>query len=176
MNFLAWLPLFLLVNFLHQPTTLVGADLIQETCQKTRYPALCVKTLKSNPRSSTADAKGLVHIMLEANLANSKLTLATVSKLLKESSDKALKKCLGVCAEEYDTAANDDFPTAIQSLEINDLGTAKIHVSAAFDAPGNCRDTFSEVPGVQAPPDLSKLNDYFEQLSVTALIMLNNLG
>jgi pectinesterase inhibitor-like protein len=114
--------------------------------------------------------------MLEANLANSKLTLATVSKLLKESSDKALKKCLGVCAEEYDTAANDDFPTAIQSLEINDLGTAKIHVSAAFDAPGNCRDTFSEVPGVQAPPDLSKLNDYFEQLSVTALIMLNNLG
>ncbi|KAJ6900449.1 hypothetical protein NC652_026534 [Populus alba x Populus x berolinensis] len=155
MNSLAWLPLFLLVNFLHQPTTLVGADLIQETCQKTRYPALCVKTLKSNPRSSTADVKGLVHIMLEANLANSKRTSAT---------------------EVYDNAATDDFPTAIQSLEKNDLGTAKIHVSNAFDAPGNCRDTFSEVPGAQGTPDLTKLNDYFEQLSVTALIMLNNLG
>ncbi|KAJ6325305.1 hypothetical protein OIU76_012398 [Salix suchowensis] len=133
MKFLAWLPLFLLVNFLHQPTALVGADLVQETCQKTRYPDLCVKTLKSNPRSSSADVKGLAHIMLEANLAN----------------------------KQYDTAANEDFPTAIQSLERNDLGTAKTYASAAVDAPGNCRDTFSEDPGVKTPPDLTKLNDLF---------------
>ncbi|KAG5237625.1 hypothetical protein OIU77_013442 [Salix suchowensis] len=176
MKFLAWLPLFLLVNFLHQPTALVGADLVQETCQKTRYPDLCVKTLKSNPRSSSADVKGLAHIMLEANLANSKVSLAKVEKLLKESGDKSLKKCLDDCAEQYDTAANEDFPTAIQSLERNDLGTAKTYASAALDAPGNCRDTFSEDPGVKTPPDLTKLNDYSEQLSVTALMMLNNLG
>ncbi|CAK7325631.1 unnamed protein product [Dovyalis caffra] len=176
MKFLALLPLFLLVNFLHQPMSVVGADLIEETCKKTKYPVLCVKTLESNPKGSAADAKGLVHIILEANLANAKGTSAKVSKMFKEAGSKGLKECLDVCAEVYDFAATEDFPTAIQSLEKNDLATAKIHVSAASDAPDNCKDAFSEDPSVHTPPDLARLNDYFDQLSITALEMLNNLG
>ncbi|KAK2982819.1 hypothetical protein RJ640_021309 [Escallonia rubra] len=42
-----------------------NASLIEQVCQKTMYHDLCVSSLRSNPRSSGADVKGLARIILE---------------------------------------------------------------------------------------------------------------
>ncbi|KAL3514274.1 hypothetical protein ACH5RR_026991 [Cinchona calisaya] len=37
----------------------------QEVCKKTEYPDLCISSLRSDPRSVTADSKGLARILLD---------------------------------------------------------------------------------------------------------------
>ncbi|KAK8661849.1 hypothetical protein V6N13_091440 [Hibiscus sabdariffa] len=50
-------------------------SLIETTCTKTSFPDLCVSTLKSDPRSSTADLSGLARIVADSVNAKASATL-----------------------------------------------------------------------------------------------------
>ncbi|CAB4302403.1 unnamed protein product [Prunus armeniaca] len=67
MRSLKWIIACLTLFVLSQSRVSVNADLVEETCRKTTNYGLCVSSLKSDPRSSTADVKGLARIALRPN-------------------------------------------------------------------------------------------------------------
>ncbi|PPR88702.1 hypothetical protein GOBAR_AA31980 [Gossypium barbadense] len=97
-------------------------NLIQTNCKKTPFYDLCVLTLKSDPRSSTADVPGLARIVADSVNAKAIATLNQISALLKSS----------------------DIPVAIDAIEKNN---PKFAVQSATDA-GNeaqaCENSFAE--------------------------------
>ncbi|XP_028053959.1 pectinesterase inhibitor-like [Camellia sinensis] len=74
-------------------------DLIADTCKKSENPDLCNSTLRSDPRSAKADAKGLARIMIEAALTKASTTFNQVKKLLSKTTEPVLKGCLTICTD-----------------------------------------------------------------------------
>ncbi|CAL9009273.1 unnamed protein product, partial [Prunus brigantina] len=73
---LKWIIACLTLFVLSQSRVSVNADLVE--CRKTTNYGLCVSSLKSDPRSSTADVKGLARIALDQTLTNSVDTQARI--------------------------------------------------------------------------------------------------
>ncbi|OAY38689.1 hypothetical protein MANES_10G035400v8 [Manihot esculenta] len=168
--------MFLFLFYFSTSTSVQGADIIEETCKKTEYYDLCVKTLRSDPRSSNADLKGLTQITLEASLVFGRGAFIKIKKMYNETKDKGLKSCLHVCVENYELAVVINLPGAIKLLGRNKFNDVNSYLSAAYDAPETCLDSFSEEPKTDVPPALAAWNDHFEQLCTIALDMLSNLG
>ncbi|TYG99622.1 hypothetical protein ES288_A10G209500v1 [Gossypium darwinii] len=109
-------------------------NLIQTNCKKTPFYDLCVLTLKSDPRSSTADVPGLARIVADSVNAKAIATLNQISALLKSVKDPTLEKAL----------EGSDIPVAIDAIEKNN---PKFAVQSATDA-GNeaqaCENSFAE--------------------------------
>lgn len=55
-----------------------GANLIETTCERTPFYKLCVSTLQSDPRSSSADVAGLAHIAADKLKAKAAATLGQI--------------------------------------------------------------------------------------------------
>ncbi|KAL7175364.1 hypothetical protein ACSBR2_029045 [Camellia fascicularis] len=91
------------------------ADLIADTYKKSENPDLCNSTLRSDPRSAKADAKGLARIMLEAALTKASTTFNQVKKLLSKTTEPVLKGCLTVCTDKYESIV-EEIPKAIQNV------------------------------------------------------------
>ncbi|MBA0749719.1 hypothetical protein Gogos_003617 [Gossypium gossypioides] len=121
-------------------------NLIQTTCKKTPFYDLCVLTLKSDPRSSTADVSGLARIVADSVNAKAIATLNQISALLKSVKDPTLEKALEGCIVSYNTIIQADIPVAIDAIEKNN---PKFAVQSATDA-GNeaqaCENSFAEKP------------------------------
>ncbi|KAK1568913.1 hypothetical protein Q3G72_030344 [Acer saccharum] len=100
-----------------------GNDLIESTCKTTVDPDLCVKILRSDPRSSSADVKGLAHIMLEVASAYCNDTFGQIKKMLNKTKisdrpiDKFMRDHLQLCFEMYDSGVN-NIQNAIQKLRV----------------------------------------------------------
>lgn len=75
---------------------------MEEVCKGTVDPRFCITTLRSNPRSSSADVKGLGHIIIEATLAKSLDSFAQVTTLLRKATEPITKTCLESCSFQYD--------------------------------------------------------------------------
>lgn len=142
-------------------------DLIADTCKKTKYPNLCISTLRSNPDSKTADVEGLVRIILKVMLARANAILNQVNDLLKKTKDRGLKQSLTICASLYGEALY-DIPEAIQNVGKNNpqAGSATYGV---FDVADTCEDQFDESP-------ITAENDLIKQLTLVAVEIINSLG
>ncbi|KAK1568716.1 hypothetical protein Q3G72_027822 [Acer saccharum] len=85
-----------------------GNNLTESTCKTTEDLNLCMKILRWDPHSSSADVKGLAHIMLEAALAYCNDTFGRIKKMLNETKiidrpvDKFMRDRLRLCFEMYD--------------------------------------------------------------------------
>ncbi|CAB4262519.1 unnamed protein product [Prunus armeniaca] len=116
------------------------ANLIDQTCKQTPNYALCVSSLKSDPRSSTADVSGLGVILVDIVKAKSTDTLNKINTLLKQRpGNQALKSC----ARFYDTVVEALVPEAQQGFS---LGNPKFAEQGMNDAAGEaetCEDGFS---------------------------------
>ncbi|GFZ04507.1 hypothetical protein Acr_17g0000790 [Actinidia rufa] len=164
--------LFLLVFF-----TLnyhLQADLVADTCKKVDYPDLCLSTLRSNPRSKSADLKGLVHIAFDAALAKSTNTLNQIMLLLKKTNDPIVKKYLTTCASLYGDAV-DYIPQAIRFVGSDNL-QAKAYGGAALDDALDCEDTFTTGELGKRKSPLTASNNVVKQLVINALEIVNSLG
>lgn len=91
------------------------ANLIADTCKKTKYPDFCISTLRSNPDSKAADVEGLVRIILKVAFARANATLNQINDLLRKTEDRGLKQSLAICVSLYEDAVNYDIPRAIRS-------------------------------------------------------------
>lgn len=93
-------------------------NLIQNTCKSTPNYALCVSTLRSNPKSSRADVTGLGLIIINAVKAKSTVELQSITRL--SDSNPNLKKQLSECVEDYKIILSDLIPEAVQALTLGD--------------------------------------------------------
>ncbi|KAK2982818.1 hypothetical protein RJ640_021308 [Escallonia rubra] len=171
--FVQWVRLVILVLFMNRSfarLSVEDASLIEQVCQKTPYHDLCVSSLKSNPKSSSADVKGLARIILELFLDAAKDNLVQVKKLLNRATDPAIKQCLDVCSNEYDSAINVWTPLALKYLESNSIPDAITEVSNASGDAETCEESFGEV---SRPSPLTAENNYVLHLGkITEGIMV----
>lgn len=121
-------------------------NLIETTCKNTPFYNLCYSTLKSDPRSSTADVSGLALIVAHSANAKAIATLSQISALLLSVKDPTLEKALEGCIESYNTIIQADIPVAIDAIEKHD---PKFAVQSATDAGNeaqNCENNFAGKP------------------------------
>ncbi|XWS14231.1 hypothetical protein CRYUN_Cryun36dG0105400 [Craigia yunnanensis] len=108
-----------------------GANLIETTCKRTPFHNLCLSTLQSDPRSSSADVAGLAHIGADKLKAKATATLVQITGLLKGAKDQKLKMALRDCVDYYNAIIKYDIPVAIEAVA---KGNPKFGVQGATDA------------------------------------------
>ncbi|XP_022760929.1 cell wall / vacuolar inhibitor of fructosidase 1-like [Durio zibethinus] len=149
------------ISFTFFPLSYSDNNLIETTCKKTPFFDLCVSTLKSDPRSSTADVAGLALIAADSVKAKALATLNQVTGLIKSATDPKLLKALNHCFDSYNNILQVDIAAAIQAIVKRD---SKFAVNSATDAANKaqgCDNGFANPPkspisnGNKAVHDLS---------------------
>jgi len=151
----------LLVTLTFSASALISAKsntttIIESTCKTTNYYKFCVSALKSDPRSPTADTKGLASIMVGVGMTNATSTANYIAGNLSATvKDTVLKKVLQDCSEKYALAA-DSLRLTIQDLDDEAYDYASMHVLAAQDYPNVCRNIFRRVKGLAYPVEIRR--------------------
>jgi pectinesterase inhibitor-like protein len=83
-----------------------GKALITKTCGSTAFPDVCTTTLESDPRSSSADLKGLSRIALELSIAKTNETAGVAYYLLNHASGYATWAERSACFHGYNMSIN----------------------------------------------------------------------
>ena len=83
-----------------------GEPLITKTCGGTEFPDVCTSALELDPRSSTADVKGLSRIALELSATKAKEAAGVAYKLMQNSSDYADWSKRTTCFDGYNSTAD----------------------------------------------------------------------
>ncbi|KAG6511793.1 putative invertase inhibitor [Zingiber officinale] len=134
---------------------------VESTCKAvslyTDYD-FCVKTLQSDPTSATADLRGLA--VIATNLSSDKAVevFAKIQTLLKSSQGKEERMCLSICSKLYEVLIR-DLNNAWSAIKESRKGDAMSAVSACFDAPSTCEDTFAELSFTLSMPSPLKADD-----------------
>ncbi|KAM7462505.1 hypothetical protein LguiA_030626 [Lonicera macranthoides] len=144
-------------------------DLVEQVCKTTTDPSLCLSTLRSNPRSSSSDVKGLAHIMLEVSLRKGSDNFSQVKKLVQNAKDPIIKQCLDLCVMQYDLLI-DDVNEAIHYLESNSFRDANLHAGWAADGAETCENCFIEL---KRPSPLTEQNNLFVHLGDISLEIIH---
>ncbi|XP_071722177.1 cell wall / vacuolar inhibitor of fructosidase 1-like [Rutidosis leptorrhynchoides] len=100
-----------------------SANIVSQTCQHTPNPNLCISTLNSDPKSSTAaDVSGLTIIGANILSRNAASTKDKISSLLKNtpSTDRQLVKSLKCSEELYNLIVTADIPEIIEAVTKGD--------------------------------------------------------
>lgn len=92
-------------------------NFIEQTCKQTAYYDLCTSILRSDPRSSDADVKGLTFIVVGVWETKAKETLSHIEELIKGSPKQDEKAALSSCANNYNAIITTDIPKAIRGLD-----------------------------------------------------------
>lgn len=132
----------------------------------------CLTALESNPKSHSADTKGLAIISTELTSINATSTKAKIEVMLHHAKDQAIKSILKTCADVY-SEMMDNLKFSMDALEGGRYADAVTYLSAALTEPGTCEDSFSEkgVNSLVAQEDKDALD-----LSAMALAITSSLG
>ncbi|KAL6990119.1 hypothetical protein U1Q18_015867 [Sarracenia purpurea var. burkii] len=147
-----------------------GDPLIQAICKRTSNFQLCLSTLKSDPQSSNADAKGLALISLQIVLTKTNETLVAIGVLFNRTNDRGLFEQLGTCIEDYNKAVTESLPAAISALKYNNYGASKQGAEDTREDAQTCEQQF-----VGGSPFASQ-NKEVQDLSVLASEIISTLG
>ncbi|XP_065005488.1 putative invertase inhibitor [Musa acuminata AAA Group] len=176
--------LTLFLFLLHQgsspkATAATHPDIVDETCRRiadddpnVNY-TFCTQALRSVSKSKRADLRGLAIISLKLAKTNATHAKSRVKALLKEKQLSTYRKsCLQTCRELYSDAAS-SFRNSVKQIKSGRYADAKVYISSAVDAPGECEDSFQE-GDITSP--LTKVNYDLFQLAVIALAITSRLG
>ncbi|OIT30945.1 hypothetical protein A4A49_58240, partial [Nicotiana attenuata] len=138
----AWRVIFLIFFcFLH-----TSADDIDVVCKTTEDYDLCANSLRSDPSSSTADAKGMALIMIQLALYKATHNIVFIKQqMIMQPQDPSSQQCLQVCYQEYNFIINYFILDCIQDMSLNRYHDASfaialsgLNVSSCTDACVNC--------------------------------------
>ncbi|KAH7844477.1 hypothetical protein Vadar_028455 [Vaccinium darrowii] len=149
--------------------SLSTSDLISEICPDTQNPSLCLKALRSDPRSARADLNGLALISLgiaETNAIQTKSHL--IAKLSKGATSPVLKYRYETHAERYRETI-DNLKVARTALKSHHIGTFMDRSSAAIDGPATCAYYFEGLPA--EPTQLRQGNKKLEDLCTIIFVI-----
>ncbi|KAI4330356.1 hypothetical protein MLD38_028653 [Melastoma candidum] len=100
-------------------------DPVETTCSKTGNHDLCLSTLRADPRSSSADIKGLAEIALDAASAKSNEALNYFLDLLRGEGDPVHSRFCGTCIDTHGGNVKRIIPEALTDLTNNQFASAK---------------------------------------------------
>ncbi|XP_057481742.1 pectinesterase inhibitor-like [Actinidia eriantha] len=156
-----------------RPEIKATADLISQVCSKTLNPSLCSDTLKSDPRSATADLKGLGQISIDKAQSNAKQASGTIASLSKQTTDPKVKNLINGCGTDYQDAV-DELNEATQSLKFGDIFSLRQRALAALSYPVGCDNSFKKPP-VTEPLVLKQANTKLEGLCSVVVAVADKL-
>lgn len=139
-------------------------DLVSKACNRTTYIDLCVSSLRSDPRSSTAsEVKELAEIALNVSIANGIETLTYIKELRSSGGGGRCGLCLRDCLEEYEDAVA-SLEDSVHQLRIRGFKKVNVLVSAAMTGSDTCEDGFVEVSSSGGVSPLTQRNQLFYRL------------
>ncbi|XP_060178240.1 pectinesterase inhibitor-like [Lycium barbarum] len=138
--------------------TFSSGDLIDDVCRKSRDFKVCTTSLRADPKSSSADEKGLIRILLQQCLAKATSIYNEIVNLLKETKEPVLKECLQICKDNYD-GSNEDLIDSIKYFDASDYFSLKISAAGATNGAVTCEEAFTEPPVRKSP--IKSENDNF---------------
>ncbi|XP_059436082.1 cell wall / vacuolar inhibitor of fructosidase 2-like [Corylus avellana] len=104
---------------------ILRADLVDDVCMRTDFPAICTSTLRSNPGSASADVKGLARIMLPV------------------ASEPVLKAMLKDCTNDYGVSVVSSCLDAIQKFDMGIFRIAQGNMEDIAGGAESCKEVFS---------------------------------
>ncbi|KAI4365556.1 hypothetical protein MLD38_021533 [Melastoma candidum] len=119
------------------------SDPVETTCSKTGNHDLCLSTLRADPRSSSADVKGLAEIALDAASAKSNEALNYFLDLLRGEGDPVRSRFYGTCIDTYGGNVKRIIPEALTDLTNNQFASAKESITTAATNAQWCEDQFA---------------------------------
>nr|WPJ73843.1 cell wall invertase inhibitor 1 [Morus alba] len=121
----------------------LASNVIEQTCKRTPNYNLCVSSLRSDPRSSDADVRGLALIMVGVIEAKAKETLSHIKGLIKASPKRDERQPLSSCADYYNAIITADVPQATQALKTGNYKFAEQGTDDAKNEADFCEKSFS---------------------------------
>ncbi|GMJ01011.1 pectin methylesterase inhibitor 5 [Hibiscus trionum] len=76
--------------------------LIERICKQSQDYSFCMSTLGNDPRSGTADLRGLAMISTSLSIIKIQDTLSRLPDIIKQTTDPLAIRRLGVCQTDYD--------------------------------------------------------------------------
>ncbi|CAL5199024.1 unnamed protein product [Lathyrus oleraceus] len=119
-----------------------SANIVQQTCSKTPYPALCIQYLNADPKSSTSNVNGLALIMINVIKNNANVAINKINQLSKSIPTKQ-KEALLFCSINYTSILVDVFQ-ATQALQKGNPKFAVYNVNSVASEANGCENEFSE--------------------------------
>ncbi|KAL7154953.1 hypothetical protein ABFS83_03G039300 [Erythranthe nasuta] len=137
-------------------------DLIGNVCSQSTNPSLCNNILTSDPRSRTADLRGLGQILVENAKAATQDTINVANSI---GGGKA-STCVSVCGDAIDNLNQcSTFLKRSDRASVSDLQTKG---SAALTDVGTCDDEFGDSEPANLKQASRKAQDIIDMLLVVA--------
>ena len=134
---------FICLSILSNLFTSAEADLINDVCSGSKNPQFCINSLRSDPRSGSADLKGLGQIAIDLTTRSTKSTKSLVDSLKQHATDTRLKGIYDSCSENYGYSIY-DLGEAASLLKSGDYLGVNLRASAALDDADTCDDNFKD--------------------------------
>ncbi|XP_058217584.1 pectinesterase inhibitor-like [Rhododendron vialii] len=132
------------------------SDLVRTICPRTINNDLCLQIFKSDPRSATADVKGLGQIAIDAGEASANQTLNTLGSLFNSTPASPLKDIYQTCTRNYETAIS-KLETAKNLLSSPNYKSASGLATDAMTNIVSCETSFILLPFPDESPIVSFL-------------------
>lgn len=146
--------------------------LIESVCKNTPNFDLCVSSLKSDPKSSTADVPGLAIIMVHIIKEKAAKALNRIRELLKKGPGGSKEKqALSSCANRYNAIIEADVPEAIEALTRADYKFAEDGIADAAVEADACEHGFSSL----GSSPLTEMNKDMNEVSNVARAIVRTL-
>ncbi|MBA0687551.1 hypothetical protein Goshw_027849 [Gossypium schwendimanii] len=148
------LPLITL-TFILQPFHVMSDEaMIINVCSKTPNPSLCQTCLHSDPKSATADVKGLATISITCGTRDADKLYTDTDNLYTNTKDPALHNLLDNCWWRF-LGARDNIDSAGRMLSDKGSDAAKLAITRdAMPMITYCSDLFKKSPTVAVPKNI----------------------
>ncbi|XP_052210785.1 pectinesterase inhibitor-like [Diospyros lotus] len=156
-NLVSLLPMLLVLSCVVADRTSTEAYL-KRICSKTIDPSFCTQALKSDPRSATADLRGLAEIAVRLSEASAEKTLKLARSLAKSAASPELKERYASCAKIYDRIVG-YVEGAGEALRSEDYQSMSIETSEAMSLVFNCGEEIESSDRSPLPQMNQEMND-----------------
>lgn len=157
------------------PSVKKPSDLVRKICPRTANLDLCLKIFKADPRSATADVKGLALIAINALEASANQTLDTLGSLVNSTPASPLKDRYQTCVGNYNAVIS-NLETAKKVLLSPDYKSAITPADNAQKNIQSCETIFLLSPELTISPKLDVLaHKSLDLARIAGIILLDFL-
>ncbi|KAJ8504563.1 hypothetical protein OPV22_005449 [Ensete ventricosum] len=134
----------LLILFLALSSLSSATETMEKACNLTIDYHFCMKSLQADPRSHSADLRGLGAIAIDLSIAHANATTSKLETLHANASNPYTKNKLEACLILYRNALP-PLQLAAEFLASKHFGVAKAMMEAPVFAPGSCEGLLGRV-------------------------------
>ncbi|CAM0952092.1 unnamed protein product [Alopecurus aequalis] len=137
--------LLVLVSAAHVVRATPFSDNLQDACNKTMFPKVCIQELSTNPETQTADARRLAELSVYVAKEVGTTVAAFAHRELHEVKDDNLFKCLDGCSDDTEEAVA-HLSALTQKLTDAKFLEIKSWLSATLGSTSTCEESCMDAP------------------------------